>query len=101
MHSFSETDKHNYAGIADDGMGGNSYTDVLSDSGLNTDMMFHFPCFNTEDPQDPSVGLVNGELCVPGNLLRIEVFDPVVNEVHLPSYLRPLILLTLESRCCS
>ncbi|KAF5345803.1 hypothetical protein D9756_010885 [Leucocoprinus leucothites] len=63
MHSFSETDKHNYAGIQDD------------------DLMFHFPCFNTEDPQDPSVGLINGELCVPGNLLRREVFDPVVNEV--------------------
>ncbi|KAJ3572787.1 hypothetical protein NP233_g2855 [Leucocoprinus birnbaumii] len=63
MHSFSETDKHNYAGIQDD------------------DLMFHFPCFNTEDPQDPSVGLINGELCIPGNLLRREVFDPVVNEV--------------------
>ncbi|KXN92697.1 Heat shock 70 kDa protein 12B [Leucoagaricus sp. SymC.cos] len=63
MHSFSETDKHNYAGIQDD------------------DLMFHFHCFNTEDPQDPTVGLINGELCIPGNLLRREVFDPVVNEV--------------------
>ncbi|EKM76218.1 hypothetical protein AGABI1DRAFT_45220 [Agaricus bisporus var. burnettii JB137-S8] len=63
MHSFSETDKHNYGGIQDD------------------DLMFQFHCFNTEDPQDPSVGLINGELCIPGNLLRREVFDPVVNEV--------------------
>ena len=47
----------------------------------NTDLVFYFPCFNTEDPQDPTVGLINGELCVPGNLLRREVFDPVVNEV--------------------
>ncbi|KAL9710549.1 hypothetical protein Ac2012v2_006084 [Leucoagaricus gongylophorus] len=63
MHSFSETDKHNYAGVQDD------------------NLVFYFPCFNTEDPQDPTVGLINGELCVPGNLLRREVFDPVVNEV--------------------
>jgi hypothetical protein len=43
--------------------------------------MFHFTCFNPEDPHDPSVGLVNGQLSIPGNLLRREVFDPVVNEV--------------------
>lgn len=43
--------------------------------------MFHFTCFNTEDPDDPSVGLVNGELEIPGTLLRREVFDPVVNQV--------------------
>lgn len=44
--------------------------------------MFHFTCFNVEDPDDPSVGLVNGELAIPGNLLRREVFDPVVNQVN-------------------
>lgn len=43
--------------------------------------MFHFTCFNVEDPHDPSVGLMNGQLSIPGNLLRREVFDPVVNEV--------------------
>lgn len=59
------------------------------------DLMFHFHCFNTEDPQDPSVGLINGELCIPGNLLRREVFDPVVNEARLQSYSRRLILLKL------
>ncbi|KAF8970592.1 hypothetical protein BDZ97DRAFT_1790034 [Flammula alnicola] len=63
MHSFSETDKLNYTGIHDD------------------DNMFHFTCFNVEDPHDPSVGLINGQLSIPGNLLRREVFDPVVNEV--------------------
>jgi hypothetical protein len=63
MHSFSETDKHNYRGVMDD------------------ENMFLFTCFNPEDPHDPSVGLVNGQLAIPGNLLRREVFDPVVNEV--------------------
>ena len=45
--------------------------------------MFHFTCFNVEDPNDPSVGLVDGQLSIPGNLLRREVFDPVVIEVRL------------------
>ncbi|KAJ3500666.1 hypothetical protein NLJ89_g9692 [Agrocybe chaxingu] len=63
MHSFSETDKLNYAGYHDD------------------ENMFHFTCFNVEDPHDPSVGLINGQLSIPGNLLRREVFDPVVNQV--------------------
>jgi hypothetical protein len=48
----------------------------------STDNMFHFTCFNVEDPHDPSVGLNHGELSIPGNLLRREVFDPVVNEVR-------------------
>jgi hypothetical protein len=48
---------------------------------LRTENMFLFTCFNPEDPHDPSVGLVNGQLAIPGNLLRREVFDPVVNEV--------------------
>ena len=47
--------------------------------------MFHFTCFNVEDPDDPAVGLINGEVTIPGNLLRREVFDPVVNEVCLAS----------------
>lgn len=45
------------------------------------DTYFHFTCFNVEDPDDPSVGLVNGELAIPGILIRREVFDPVVNQV--------------------
>jgi hypothetical protein len=52
--------------------------------------MFHFTCFNVEDPDDPQVGLINGELTIPGNLLRREVFDPVVNQVLcLSSFLCP------------
>ena len=43
--------------------------------------MFHYTCFNVEDPHDPSVGLFNGELVLPGYLLRREVFEPVVNDV--------------------
>ncbi|KDQ16894.1 hypothetical protein BOTBODRAFT_106352 [Botryobasidium botryosum FD-172 SS1] len=63
MHAFSETDKLAYMGESDDGN------------------MFHFTCFNTEDPDDPDVGLVNGELAIPGTLLRRQVFDPVVDQV--------------------
>jgi hypothetical protein len=63
MHSFSETDKLAYMGESDD------------------DNMFHFTTFNVEDPHDPSVGLINGELAIPGILLRREVFDPVVSQV--------------------
>jgi hypothetical protein len=43
--------------------------------------MFHFTTFNVEDPHDPSVGLINGELAIPGILLRREVFDPVISQV--------------------
>jgi len=35
-----------------------------------------------EDPDDASVGLFNGELAIPGSLLRREVFDPVIEEVR-------------------
>jgi hypothetical protein len=62
MHSFSETDKLTYKGISDD------------------NNMFHFTCFNVDDPDDPSVGLIDGQLCIPGNLLREKVFDPVVSQ---------------------
>ncbi|KAH8114842.1 actin-like ATPase domain-containing protein [Phellopilus nigrolimitatus] len=63
MHAFSETDKLSYLGESDD------------------NNMFHFTCFNVDDPDDPTVGLINGELAIPGNLLRREVFDPVVEQV--------------------
>ncbi|KAI9512146.1 actin-like ATPase domain-containing protein [Russula earlei] len=62
MHSFSETEKLAYRGEVDDSF------------------MFNFTCFNVEDPDDLRVGLFNGELSIPGNLLRREVFDPVVNQ---------------------
>ncbi|KAF8183795.1 hypothetical protein K438DRAFT_1131087 [Mycena galopus ATCC 62051] len=63
MHSFSEADKLTYAGRSDD------------------EIIFYFNCFNVEDPDDPSVGLINGQLAIPGRLIREAVFDPVVNEV--------------------
>ncbi|KAI0085598.1 actin-like ATPase domain-containing protein [Irpex rosettiformis] len=63
QHNFSEATKMVYRGEADD------------------DKMFHFTCFNTDDPHDPTVGLVHGDLAIPGVLLRREVFDPVVHEV--------------------
>jgi hypothetical protein len=63
MHSFSETEKLNFSGLQDD------------------ENMFHFTCFNVEDADDPSVGLVDGQLSIPGALLRREVFDPVVEQV--------------------
>lgn len=56
-------------------------------NGYLTDKMFHFTCFNVEDPDDFAVGLVNGEVTIPGNLLRREVFDPVVNQVCLVALL--------------
>lgn len=36
--------------------------------------MFHFTCFNVDDPNDPSVGLMDGQLVIPGALLRREVY---------------------------
>ena len=45
------------------------------------DSTFNFTCFNVEDPDDPRIGLINGELSIRGSHLRREVFDPVVNQV--------------------
>ncbi|THG99119.1 hypothetical protein EW026_g3173 [Hermanssonia centrifuga] len=67
MHNFSETTKMVYRGELDD----------------NT--MFNFTCFNVEDTDDPNVGLQNGDLTIPGNLLRREVFDPVVQQERFAS----------------
>lgn len=64
MHSFSEVEKLEYLGEEDDRT------------------MFRFNCFNVEDPDDPSVGLEDGQLAIPGYLLRREVFDPVVKQVR-------------------
>ena len=61
----------------------------LSERVINSicvDNMFHFTCFNVEDPSDPSVGLIDGQLCIPGNLLRERVFDPVVSQVSFVQY---------------
>ena len=58
------------------------------------DEMFHFTCFNTEDPHDPEVGLIHGDLAIPGNLLRRDVFDPVVQQVDGDDRVGVLALLT-------
>ncbi|KAG8704387.1 hypothetical protein FRC08_002254 [Ceratobasidium sp. 394] len=63
QHAFAETDKLAFRGEEDD------------------TTPFQFNCFNVEDPNDPSVGLINGELTIPGALLRTEVFDPVIAQV--------------------
>ncbi|KAL1757052.1 hypothetical protein FB107DRAFT_260277 [Schizophyllum commune] len=96
MHSFSETDKLEYRGKADDGMwarcmeaeqclydGGTLPFMEAEQSTYNTaaDTYFHFTCFNVEDPDDPAVGLENGQLAIPGHVLRREVFAPVVDQV--------------------
>ncbi|KAJ7036189.1 hypothetical protein C8F04DRAFT_1394417 [Mycena alexandri] len=62
-YSFGQAEKLNYAGRGDD------------------ETTFYFNCFNVVDLDDPSVGLLNGQLAIPGRLLREAVFDPVVNEV--------------------
>lgn len=66
-----------------------------------TDKMFHFTCFNVEDPDDSAVGLVNGEVTIPGNLLRREVFDPVVNQVRLAELLIVGRTSWYSRSCCS
>ncbi|KAJ7223079.1 actin-like ATPase domain-containing protein [Mycena pura] len=58
-----EADKLTYAGREDD------------------ETTFYFNCFNVQDTDDSSAGLINGQLAIPGTLLREAVFDPVVNEV--------------------
>ncbi|SGY56999.1 BQ5605_C006g04207 [Microbotryum silenes-dioicae] len=68
MHAFSESDKLDYHGRVDDGK-------MLADS------MYRFNCFNVEDGHDPSVGLEYGELAIPGHVLKVEVFDPIINQV--------------------
>ncbi|KIM41571.1 hypothetical protein M413DRAFT_27891 [Hebeloma cylindrosporum] len=56
--------------------------DLLTFSGPQEDAdTFLYPCFNLSDADDPSVGLINGQLALPGSLLRKEVFDPVMEEV--------------------
>ena len=53
---------------------------------MQADEFFYFNCFNVEDWNAPEVGLINGNLSIPGILLRREVFDPVINEVMISDY---------------
>jgi len=64
MHAFSESDKLAFAGNAEDDA-----------------QLFRFNCFNPEDDHDPLIGLEYGELCIPGAVLKAQVFDPVVEQV--------------------
>ncbi|KAF9510323.1 hypothetical protein BS47DRAFT_87827 [Hydnum rufescens UP504] len=65
VRSFSESDKLTYKGPEDD------------------TKLFRFRCLYSEDSHDPAVGLEHGELIIPGDVLRREVFDPVVEQVGL------------------
>jgi len=64
-HAFSDSDKLMYLGEEDD------------------DTHFRFNCFAIEDQQDSECGLENGELVIPGRVLRRDVFDPVIREYIL------------------
>ena len=86
MHSFSGTDKLAFRGEVDDRAWNSVVFQPLPTHVFFVGSTFNFTCFNVGDPDDPRAGLVNGELSIPGNLLRREVFDPVVNQVlHLSS----------------
>ena len=86
VDSFSQMDKLTYRGEVDDGACNSVVFQPLPIIIFLVDSMFHFTCFNVDDPDDPQVGLFNGELSLPGILLRREVFEPVVNQVmHLSS----------------
>ncbi|CED82701.1 dihydrolipoyl dehydrogenase [Phaffia rhodozyma] len=63
LHAFTETDKVIYRGEQDD------------------ETTFLFTTFNPEEPDDPAIGLINGELSIKGEVLRREVFDPIIDQV--------------------
>ncbi|KAF9511742.1 hypothetical protein BS47DRAFT_1298549, partial [Hydnum rufescens UP504] len=63
VRSFSRSEKLAYKGTEDD------------------TKLFRFRCLHVEDLHDPAVGLDHGELVIPGDVLRCEVFDPVVDQV--------------------
>lgn len=99
VNSFTETDKLIYRGHDDDSkcvwLRKCSRVTNLSYAGT----MFHFTCFNREDPHDPSVGLMNGQLCIPGKLLREIVFDPVISQVCFSKYaIFSILINTVGSR---
>ncbi|KAF9510321.1 hypothetical protein BS47DRAFT_1396058 [Hydnum rufescens UP504] len=43
--------------------------------------LFRFRCLHAEDLHDAAVGLDHGELVIPGDVLRREVFGPVVEQI--------------------
>ncbi|TFK97809.1 hypothetical protein BDV98DRAFT_534864 [Pterulicium gracile] len=51
---------------------------------VDDDTTFQFTYLDPSSPDDPDIGLTNGELCIPGERLRKEVFDPIVDKIlHL------------------
>ena len=82
VNSFTETDKLTYRGRGDDSECVRLWKCLRETDSIYSGTMFHFTCFNPEDPHDPSVGLINGQLCIPGKLLREIVFDPVISQVY-------------------
>ena len=83
MFQFEEGEILTFAGPQQDGMNGFLSVEPLYLISYLEDDMFLFTCFNPSDTDDPSVGLFNGQLALPGNLLRREVFDPVIKEVGI------------------
>ncbi|KAJ2920763.1 hypothetical protein H1R20_g16330, partial [Candolleomyces eurysporus] len=60
MHHFSECDKLDYSAVKDD------------------TNMFHLTCLNLDNP---TVGLINGQLSISSSLLQGGVLDPVKDQV--------------------
>ncbi|KAF9510356.1 hypothetical protein BS47DRAFT_1348169, partial [Hydnum rufescens UP504] len=63
VQSFSRSEKLDYKGAEHD------------------TRLFRFRCLHGGDLDDPAVGLDHGELVIAGDVLRREVFDPVVEQV--------------------
>jgi hypothetical protein len=80
-----------YQGEEDDGQS-SLHPDRPILTTIYIDTLFRFNCFNTEDGNDPDIGLEYGELSIPGHVLRRDVFDPVISESPLP----PIALTNLE-----
>ena len=85
MHAFSNTYKLSYVGESQDSRYFATWKSRACLDCFSTDTLFHFTCLNPEDPDDLSVGLSNGVLALPGNVLRREVFDPVIDQARQSS----------------
>lgn len=76
MHAFSETDKLEYHGTKEDD---GAFILVVSTPALmrSAESLFRFNCFNV-GVDDPAIGLLYGELAIPGLVIKHEVFDPII-----------------------
>jgi len=75
-----------YRGFYRDRFTNASTKERIADPSAPPEKMSYFTCFNVEDPHDPTVGLLNGELVISESTLRWEVFDPVIDKVRSLSY---------------